>query len=147
MKYVFIFISIFLFACSTAPQADQSEASTQAVKPPVETVKKAAPTVAPKAEAKPDEVGGSKAIKNSENVPSMTRKELQAKEADRKRCTTECITSRQMEAIDHRLIEQQCAEGCMKKHFVGQVGIKADSEKLKAPEGTQTGQPDSANGE
>jgi len=95
----------------------------------------------------PHEVGGSKAIKNSENVPSMTRKELQAKEAVRTRCTEECITSRQMEAIDHKLIEQQCAEGCMKKHFVGQVGIKAEPEKLKAPEDTQTGKPDSAKGE
>ena len=29
-----------------------------------------------------------------------------------KRCVESCVMSRQMEAMDHTLIEQQCLEGC-----------------------------------
>ena len=124
MRY--LFISLFVFGCSTSPDRERST--------PVAHPEQAA-----------TDAGGQ--IKNSDHVPSVTRTELQEKQAEQAKCTKECIASRQMEARDHTLIEQECAQGCMKKHFIGQVGIKAESDaKLRpardqkaAPQNTEPG--------
>ncbi len=40
------------------------------------------------------------------------------------RCIVDCVQSRQMEAISHRVIEQQCVDGCRRKSRPAQLPIQ-----------------------
>ncbi len=71
-------------------------------------------------------------VKTACNVPTMTQEEINAIQEKNKECVQECVQSRQMEAIDHKMIEYQCQESCNQKHFVGQVQV-APSLPLEAP--------------
>ena len=62
-------------------------------------------------------------VKIACNVPTMTQEEIAAVEAKNKECVQECVRSRQMEAIDHKMIEYQCQDSCNQEHFVGQVQV------------------------
>lgn len=71
-------------------------------------------------------------VKTGCNVPTMTQEEIAAVQEKNKKCVQECVQSRQMEAIDHKMIEYQCIESCNQEHFVGQVQV-APSLPLEAP--------------
>ena len=62
-------------------------------------------------------------VKTACNVPTMTQEEIDAVQAKNKDCVQECVQSRQMEAIDHNMIEYQCLQSCNQEHFVGQVQV------------------------
>jgi hypothetical protein len=141
MKYGLVSI-LFLFACSTAPPAETGEAAPEAMPPEVV------------GEKEQTEVLEKTGIKNAQNVPSMTRKELQEaykhldeliaesnvpsmtrkklQEAYKRqnKCIKKCTMSRQMEAVGHEVIEQECSKTCMEKHFVGQVAVTPDPNQV-----------------
>ena len=71
-------------------------------------------------------------VKTACNVPTMTEEEIAAVQEKNKECVQECVQSRQMEAIDHNMIEYQCQESCNQEHFIGQVQV-APSLPLEAP--------------
>ena len=127
MKYCLLVI--FLFACSTTSEVKKTETQKESVKAELHV-----PNPSVQAEAETGKQSAKTSIKNSENVPSFTREELAKKYAVQRKCIDDCIQSRQPEAIAPEMIEQQCTRGCMEKHFVGQVGIKPESEKLKKAE-------------
>ena len=62
-------------------------------------------------------------VKTACNVPTMTQEEISAIQEKNKECVRECIQSRQMEAIAHEMIEQQCQQSCDLEYFVGQVQV------------------------
>ena len=119
MKYGLVSI-LFLFACSTAPPAETGEAAAGAS--PAEASR----------EKERIETSEETGIKNAQNVPSMTRKELQEAYKRQNECIEKCTMSRQMEAVGHEVIEQECSKTCMEKHFVGQVAVTPDVEELEA---------------
>ncbi len=49
---------------------------------------------------------------------------IQTQDVVMERCIADCVQSRQMEAISHRVIEQQCADGCRSKAGPAQLPIK-----------------------
>tara|TARA_Y100001954_G_C15256189_1_gene335168 strand:- start:65 stop:415 length:351 start_codon:yes stop_codon:yes gene_type:complete len=71
-------------------------------------------------------------VKTACNVPTMTQEEIAAIQEKNKECVQECVRSRQMEAVDYKMIEYQCQESCNQEHFVGQVQV-APSLPLEAP--------------
>ena len=76
--------------------------------------------------------------KNISNVPGLSPAELERREAARRRCVTRCVLSRQMEAVSHTTIQQQCADQCMDEHFVGQVRVIERSDAPSADSGPPT---------
>jgi len=110
-------MKIFLVAltlCSTISCAQKkSETPTRA---PVSTETKAEETQKAEEDCPPG-------VKTGCNVPTMTQEEVDEINAANKKCFDECVQSRQAEAIDYRMIEDQCQQSCNQEHFVGQIQL------------------------
>ena len=69
-------------------------------------------------------------VKTKCNVPTMTQDEISGVLQKNKECVLECVQSRQMEAIDHKMIESQCQNLCDQVYFVGQVQVAPNTEPV-----------------
>ena len=98
-------IAFFLFlACSPKKKEDLQATTVQSI-------------------AKPEDSDCPPGVKIACNVPTMTQNEINAMNAKNEKCVQECVRSRQMESIDHTMIEEQCQQTCNQEHFVGQVQV------------------------
>lgn len=74
-------------------------------------------------EAQYDDTDCTSGVKNDCNVPKINQAQIDTINAANKKCFEACVFARQMEAIGHEVIEEQCKQGCDEQHFVGQVQI------------------------
>lgn len=85
--------------------------------------KKEEPQAASQTTPKTDDADCPPGVKTACNVPTMTQEEIAVIQEKNKECVQECVRSRQMEAVDHNMIESQCQHSCNQEHFVGQVQV------------------------